>query len=80
MFNKWLNGRRYYAKAKADVEGDEDQMFEDIKKEADKQIPTQVRHKYDNVFGIIPNSDNLLLDILMGMEQNEQMSLNILMR
>ena len=70
MFNKWLNGRRYYAKAKADVEGDEDQMFEDIKKEADKQIPTQVRHKYDNVFGIIPNSDNLLLDILMGMEQN----------
>lgn len=63
-FSESLAGKKYYSKS-----NDQLKLINDIKKQADLLLETQIRHKFSNVFGII--DDNDLLKLLLALENND---------
>lgn len=69
--NRDWDDREYYNKPSQRYE-----LFDNLKKAADNQICTQIKHKYDNVFSWIPISDDIL-KILRIIENNETTNASI---
>lgn len=69
-FIRVIRKPRYYKKGV-----DEEELFEDIKKDADELMATHIRHKYADVYEIYPFED--LIKILACIENNDTKNASI---
>ena len=70
-FKKSLNGKKLYYKNHDGVNPDEEDLLQDIKKEADKLPEVYIRHKYLDLIGELPDNIRIeLIDILQYVENN----------
>ncbi len=67
QFSKSLRGRRFYKKGSP---AEKEQLFFDIKLEADKLVETQIRHKYSDIIGNFTEIDIELIKILCAIHNN----------
>lgn len=66
-FEKSLRGRKPYSK---NIAEDKEKLFEDIKKEADNSLETQIRHQYSDIFATDVDK-SIMLKLLMALETKD---------